>query len=83
LLVSEKEADSLSTSDFKAVGLTINWSDSTYAYGPLQNPILSILIMEDGGVNTLGWQQGSGPPKPRCEVSCWRLHGTEVVTAVS
>jgi hypothetical protein len=28
-------------------------------------------------------KKGSGPPKPRREASCRRLHGTEVVTAVS
>ena len=27
--------------------------------------------------------QGSGLPKPRWTVSCWRMHGTGVVTAVS
>jgi hypothetical protein len=31
----------------------------------------------------LDGEQGSGPPKPKCEVSCWGLHGTGVVIAVS
>jgi hypothetical protein len=50
---------------------------------PLQNPTLGILVMEGGGGGSLDGEQGSGPPKPRCEVSCRGLHGTGVVTAVS
>jgi hypothetical protein len=34
------------------------------------------------GVTSLDGEQGSSPPKPRCEVY-WRLHGTRVVIAVS
>jgi hypothetical protein len=35
------------------------------------------------GGNAVDGKQGSGPPKPGCEASCRRLHGTEVVIAVS
>jgi hypothetical protein len=41
---------------------------------------LGILIVK--GVTTLDSKRGSGPPKPRCEVSCQWLHGTGVVIAV-
>jgi hypothetical protein len=47
----------------------------------LQNPILGILVVE--GVRSLDGEQGSGPLKPRYEVSCQGLHGTEVVMIVS
>jgi hypothetical protein len=46
---------------------------------PLQNPTLGVLVTEgkqDG-------KQSSGLQKPRCEASYRRLHGSEVVIAVS
>jgi hypothetical protein len=48
---------------------------------PLQNPTLGVLIAEGGMF--LGGDQGSGPPKSRCEVLCWGLHGAGVMMAVS
>jgi hypothetical protein len=48
---------------------------------PLQNPNLGAHVAE--GVTSQDGEQGCGPPKPRCEASCRRLPGTEVVTAVS
>jgi hypothetical protein len=35
---------------------------------PLQNPTLGILVMEE--VTSFDGEQGSGPPKPRCEAPC-------------
>jgi hypothetical protein len=47
----------------------------------LQNPALGVLVAQ--GVTSCDVKQDSGPLKPRCEASCRRLRGTEVVTAVS
>jgi hypothetical protein len=47
----------------------------------IQNPTLVVLVAGGGGGND--GLKDSDPPKPRCEASCRRLHGTEVVIAVS
>jgi hypothetical protein len=58
------------------------WDCTTLYHITPHSKIQPLASSSQRGVTSLDSEQGSGPPKPRCEVSCRGLHGTKLVIVV-